>query len=130
MEKFVININSDGEYQFDFINNNNEIILSSGEYTRKFMCIKGIESVKMNSQDPTKFNRKTAQSNKRYFNIKAFNGKIIAISKMFDDKVACDLAMESFRSKAPNALIEDRSNSRREPQIYRKAVAEMALQAG
>ncbi|MFG4002099.1 YegP family protein [Flavobacterium aquidurense] len=127
MEKFVINMNSNGEYQFDFINNNDEIILSSGEYTRKFMCIKGIESVKMNSQDHTKFNRKATQTNKRYFNIKAFNGRIIAISKMFDDKISCDLAMESFRSKATNALIEDRSNSRREPKIYQRAAAEMAF---
>lgn len=121
MGKFVINTNSNGEYQFDFINDNNEIILSSGEYTRKFMCIKGIESVKLNSQDYTKFNRKTAQTNKRYFNIKAFNGKIIAISKMFDDKHSCDTELESFKTKAPNAMIEDRSNSRKEPKIYSRA---------
>lgn len=121
MGKFVINTNSNGEYQFDFINDNNEIILSSGEYTRKFMCIKGIESVKLNSQDHTKFNRKTAQTNKRYFNIKAFNGKIIAISKMFDDKHLCDTELESFKTKAPNAMIEDRSNSRKEPKIYSRA---------
>ncbi|MGE6354981.1 YegP family protein [Flavobacterium sp. NPDC079362] len=127
MEKFVITINANGEYQFDFINNNNEVILSSGEYTRKFMCIKGIESVKNNSQDNTKFNRKTSQTNKRYFNIKAFNGKIIAISKMFDDKNLCDLEMESFRTKAPNTLIEDRSNSRKEPKIYRRAAVEMTI---
>lgn len=121
MGKFVINTNSNGEYQFDFINDNNEIILSSGEYTRKFMCIKGIESVKLNSQDHTKFNRKTAQTNKRYFNIKAFNGKIIAISKMFDDKHLCDTELESFKTKALNAMIEDRSNSRKEPKIYSRA---------
>jgi len=125
MEKFVINKNANGEYQFDFINNNDEIILSSGEYTRKFMCIKGIESVKLNSQDHTKFNKKTSRTSKRYFNIKAFNGKIMAISRMFDDKLSCDLEMESFIAKAPNALIEDRSNSRKEPKIYSRAEAEV-----
>lgn len=125
MEKFVINKNTNGEYQFDFINNNGEIILSSGEYTRKFMCIKGIESVKLNSQDNAKFNRKTSRTNKRYFNIKAFNGKIIAISKMFDDKLSCDLQIDAFKAKAPEAFIEDRSNSRKEPKIYKRAEAEV-----
>ncbi|MCC9064676.1 YegP family protein [Flavobacterium piscisymbiosum] len=125
MEKFVINKNANGEYQFDFIDNNDEIILSSGEYTRKYMCIKGVESVKLNSQDNTKFNRKTSRTNKRYFNIKAFNGKIIAISKMFEDKLSCDLEIESFIAKAPNALIEDRTNNKKEPKIYSRAVAEV-----
>ncbi|WP_428229487.1 YegP family protein [Flavobacterium sp.] len=127
MEKFVINKNANGEYQFDFINNKGEVILSSGEYTRKFMCIKGIESVKLNSQDNTKFNRKTSQSSKRYFNIKAFNGKIIANSKMFEDKLSCDAEMDLFKSNAQEAIIEDRSNSRKEPKIYSRAIAEMNL---
>lgn len=125
MEKFVINKNADGEYQFDFIDNNEDVILSSGAYTRKFMCINGIESVKLNSQDDTKFNRKSTREFKRYFNLKAFNGKMIASSTIFEDKISCDLAIELFKLKAVNALIEDRSNSRKEPKIYKRAAAEV-----
>ena len=109
MEKFVINKNTNGEFQFDFIDKKNKVILSSGGYTRKLMCIKGIESVKKNSQDSVKFFRKTALTSETYFNLKAFNGKIIGVSKMFKDRFSRDKGIDCLKKKAPNAIIEDRS---------------------
>lgn len=109
MEKFVINKNTSGEFQFDFIDKKNKVILSSGGYTRKLMCIKGIESVKKNSQDSVKFFRKTTLTSETYFNLKAFNGKIIGVSKMFKDRFSRDKGIECLKKKAPNAIIEDRS---------------------
>nr|WP_199001501.1 YegP family protein [Flavobacterium sp. ASV13] len=111
MEKFVINKNKNGEYLFDFINSEEEVILRSGAYTRKFMCIKGIESVKANSQEDLKFFRKKTPDNRRYFNLKAFNGRIIAMSTMFKDKISCDNEIEFFKTKALDAPIEDRSGN-------------------
>ncbi|MFH6998858.1 YegP family protein [Flavobacterium sp. FlaQc-57] len=109
MEKFVINKKTNGEFQFDFIDKKNKIILSSGGYTRKLMCIKGIESVRRNSQDNVKFFRKTTLTNETYFNLKAFNGKIIGVSKIFKDRFSRDKGIECLKDKAPNAIIEDRS---------------------
>lgn len=109
MEKFIINKKANGEFQFDFIDKRGKLILSSGGYTRKLMCIKGIESVKRNSQDSTKFFRKTSLNNETYFNLKAFNGKIIGVSKMFKDRFSRDKGIESLKKKAPEASIEDRS---------------------
>ncbi|WP_316632264.1 YegP family protein [uncultured Flavobacterium sp.] len=109
MEKFVISKNTNGEFQFDFIDKKGKVILRSGEYTRKLMCLKGIESVKRNSQDNIKFFRKTSLNNETYFNLKAFNGKIIGVSKMFKDRFSRDKGIESLKKKAPSALIEDRS---------------------
>lgn len=85
------------------------MILSSGGYNRKLMCIKGIDSVKRNSQDNIKFFRKTSLNDEKYFNLKAFNGKIIGVSKMFKDRFSSDKAIESLKKKAPDASIEDRS---------------------
>ncbi|MCD0471839.1 YegP family protein [Flavobacterium sp. JAS] len=109
MEKFVISKNTNGEFQFDFIDKKGKVVLSSGGYTRKLMCLKGIESVKRNSQDNIKFFRKTSLNNETYFNLKAFNGKIIGVSKMFKDRFSRDKGIESLKKKAPDALIEDRS---------------------
>jgi uncharacterized protein YegP (UPF0339 family) len=109
MEKFVISKNTNGEFQFDFIDKKGRVILSSGGYTRKLMCLKGIESVKRNSQDNIKFFRKTSLNNETYFNLKAFNGKIIGVSKKFKDRFSRDKGIESLKKKAPDALIEDRS---------------------
>jgi uncharacterized protein YegP (UPF0339 family) len=109
MEKFVINKKTNGEFQFDFIDKKGKIILSSGGYTRKLMCIKGIESVKRNSQDNRKFFRKTSLNNETYFNLKALNGKIIGVSKMFKDRFSRDKGIESFKKTAAVASVEDRS---------------------
>lgn len=110
MGKFIINKRERGEFQFDFVDESGEIILSSGGYTRKFMCAKGIESVKINSQDNTKYFRKTSPDDQRYFNLKAFNGKTIGSSKMYKDKVLRDEGIENFKKDAPDAPIEDHCN--------------------
>lgn len=109
MEKFVINKNSNCEFQFEFIDKKGHVILSSGGYTRKLMCLKGIESVKRNSQDNIKFFRKTTINNEAYFNLKAFNGKIIGVSKLFKNKELRDKCIESLKANVIKAPIEDRS---------------------
>lgn len=90
MGKFVITRRSNGMFQFDFRNKKGQRILCSGEYTRKAMCINGIESVKRNSQDYSKFKKKRFLDSKCYFKLKAFNGKIIAISQIFKKKL-CEI---------------------------------------
>ncbi|MCC9070207.1 YegP family protein [Flavobacterium sp. F-65] len=111
MEKFVITKNANDEFQFYFIDKNEDIILRSSGYTRKFMCEKGVESVKTNSQDSNKFFKKTISDDKVYFNLKAFNGKIIGMSKMYEDRISRDKGMEFLREKAPDAPIEDQTKS-------------------
>jgi uncharacterized protein YegP (UPF0339 family) len=111
MEKFVISKKTSGEFKFDFIDKKGSVILSSGSYTRKRMCINGIESVRRNSQDCKKFNRKASSSSEPYFNLKAFNGKILGISQVFEDKVSRDNGIESVKSNAPIAPVEDLSKS-------------------
>lgn len=109
MEKFVISKTIDGYFKFDFIDNKGNILLRSGSYTRKTMCINGIESVKRNSQDSSKFNRKRFMNSEPYFNLKSFNGKILGTSQMYNDKTSRDNAIEILKSKAPGASIEDQS---------------------
>ncbi|MDD5151728.1 MAG: YegP family protein [Flavobacterium sp.] len=109
MEKFVISKEKTGEFKFDFIDNKGNIIFSSGSYTRKTMCIKGIESVKRNSQDSSKFNRKSTLNSESYFNLKSFNGKFLGTSQMYQEKALRENAIEIIKSKVPTASIEDQS---------------------
>lgn len=111
MEKFVIAKNANDEFQFYFVDSNGDTILRSSGYTRKFMCEKGIESVKTNSQDSTKFFKKTISDEKVYFNLKAFNGKIIGMSKMYEDRILRDQGMDLLKDKAFNAPVEDQTKS-------------------
>lgn len=111
MEKFVITKNANDEFQFYFIDKNGDTILRSSGYTRKFMCEKGVESVKSNSQDNSKFFKKTISDDKVYFNLKAFNGKIIGMSKMYEDRISRDKGIEFLKEKALSAPIDDQTKS-------------------
>jgi uncharacterized protein YegP (UPF0339 family) len=108
MGKFIIS-KKNGEFQFDFVNDSGDIVLKSGSYTRKTMCINGIESIKRNSQDNSKFKSKRSINNESYFNLKSFNGKIIGVSVMYKDKISRDLAIEFVKKNAIVACIDDQS---------------------
>jgi uncharacterized protein YegP (UPF0339 family) len=109
MEKFIIRKKTSGYFHFDFMDSNGYTILSSGGYTRRFMCIKGIKSVRLSSQDDSKFKRKTTSNSRTYFNLKAFNGKVIGISNVFNNERSCDKGIKLLKTKAPLACIEDES---------------------
>ncbi|WP_255515444.1 YegP family protein [Flavobacterium sp. ZT3R18] len=55
-----------------------------------------------------KFNRKKSPNgNMFYFNIKSSNGKVIAISELFEEKEIRDFHITSIKSGVLNAAIED-----------------------
>lgn len=110
MGKFVITKRVNGEFQFNLKANNGQIILASEGYGTKSSCENGIESVKRNAQDDTKFDRKTAVNGKSYFNLKATNGQIIGTSEMYETVASRDNGIESVKSNAPEAITEDQSS--------------------
>lgn len=110
MGKFVITKRVNGEFQFNLKANNGQIILASEGYGTKSSCENGIESVKRNAQDDTKFDRKTAVNGKSYFNLKATNGQIIGTSEMYETVASRDNGIESVKNNAPDATTEDLSS--------------------
>lgn len=78
-------------------------------YTTKAACENGIESVKKNSQDESKFDKKTSTNGKYYFNLKATNGQIIGNSEMYESASGRDNGIESVKINAPGAevVVED-----------------------
>ena len=110
MGKFVINKITNGEFQFNLKANNGQTILSSEGYTTKPSCDNGIESVKRNSQDDSKFDRKISSNGKPYFNLKATNGQIIGTSEMYESEASRDNGIASVKSNAPDATIEDQTS--------------------
>jgi uncharacterized protein YegP (UPF0339 family) len=110
MGKFVITKRVNGEFQFNLKANNGQIILASEGYGTKSSCENGIESVKRNAQDDTKFDRKTAANGKAYFNLKATNGQVIGTSEMYETVASRDNGIESVKNNAPDATTEDQSS--------------------
>jgi len=107
MGKFVITQRINNEYQFSLKAGNGEIILTSEGYVQKASCQKGIESVKINSQDDSRYDKRVAVNGKDYFVLKARNGEIIGRSQFYSSKTAMENGIHSVKSNAPNAEIMD-----------------------
>ncbi|ACU05201.1 YegP family protein [Pedobacter heparinus] len=109
MGKFEITTRKNGEFQFNLKAGNGQVILSSEGYTTKSACNNGIESVRKNSQDDNKFDRKTSSNGKPYFNLKASNGQVIGNSEMYESDTSRENGIESVKKNAANAEVSDLS---------------------
>jgi len=107
MGKFVITKRTNGEFQFNLRAGNGQSILSSEGYSSKASCDNGIESVRKNSQDASKFESKTASNGKFHFNLKATNGQIIGSSQMYETEASCNNGIESVKNNAADAILEE-----------------------
>ncbi|KUJ63534.1 hypothetical protein AR687_02270 [Flavobacteriaceae bacterium CRH] len=109
MGKFVITKRANGEFQFNLKAGNGQTILTSEGYSSKAGATNGIESVKTNSQDDSRFDRKESSSGKPFFNLKASNGQIIGASEMYESTAARDNGIESVKTNAPEATTDDQT---------------------
>lgn len=107
MGKFTISQRVNKEYQFNLKASNGEIILTSEGYIQKASCQKGIESVRINSQDDSRYDRRVAMNGKDYFVLKARNGEIIGKSQFYTSKSGMESGIASVKSNAPTAEIID-----------------------
>lgn len=105
MGKFVISQRKNGEYQFNLKAGNGQVILTSEGYTTLAACKNGIESVKKNSQEDARFERKEAKDGSPFFNLKATNGQVIGKSEMYSSAAACENGIESIKKNAPEAEV-------------------------
>ena len=106
MGKFVITKNDKGQFHFSLKANNGQVILSSQEYSSKAACENGIESVRTNAADDSKFERKEAKDGRPYFNLKAANAQIIGSSQMYSSEDAMENGIASVKTNAPDAAVE------------------------
>ena len=109
MGKFVITTRKNGEFQFSLKAGNGQAILSSEGYSSKAGCQNGIESVKTNAPDDSKFDRKTSSNGKPYFNLKAGNGSIIGSSEMYESEASMENGIESVKKNALDATVDDQT---------------------
>ena len=107
MGKFEITTRKNGEFQFNLKATNGQVILTSEGYKTKASCLNGVESVKKNSKDEKRFDKKVASNGKPYFNLMANNGQIIGSSQMYANEVNMKNGIASVMKNAPEALIVD-----------------------
>ena len=104
MAKFELYTDKAGEYRFRLKAGNGQIILTSEGYTSKDGALNGIESVKENSQDDARFERKETATGCK-FTLKAGNGQAIGESEVYTSDAACENGVASVAKNAPEAEI-------------------------
>jgi hypothetical protein len=109
MGKFVISKRKNGEFQFNLVAGNGEIVLTSEGYASKPSCMNGVKSVMKNAADVKRFESKVAKNGKFHFNLKASNGQVIGSSEIYDSQSTCENGIASVKKNVVGAKIEDKT---------------------
>lgn len=109
MGKFVITKRKNGEFQFNLLAGNGQVILASEGYASKPSCMNGVKSVMKNAAETKRFESKVAKNGKYHFNLKASNGQVVGQSEMYDSNDSCKNGIASVVKNAPGATIEDKT---------------------
>jgi hypothetical protein len=105
--KFDLKQSSNGQFFFSLKAGNSEIVLSSEMYKEKSGAQNGIASVKKNSPDDARYDRRQSVKGEPYFVLKAGNGEIIGKSEMYSSASAMEKGIASVKKNAPEALVVD-----------------------
>jgi uncharacterized protein YegP (UPF0339 family) len=107
--KFHLKKANDGQFHFNLNAGNGETILTSELYKAKDSALNGIDSVRKNAIREGAFESKTASNGKFYFVLKASNGQIIGQSQMYASASSATAGIQSVKSNAPEASLDDDS---------------------
>jgi len=103
---FKIETRPDEQFVFE-LKRGAEVILMSEAYTTKTACMNGIESVKKNAADDSRYRRTTTPDGKYRFALEAANGQVIGGSGYYETEDARDAGIEAVKTGAPDAVVED-----------------------
>jgi len=103
--KFVVSKGNDGQDYFVLKAGNGETILQSEGYKARKSCENGIASVRKNSADENRFERRTAKDGRFFFVLKAVNGQEIGRSQLYKSDSGCRNGMKSVARNAADASV-------------------------
>ncbi|NUM75013.1 YegP family protein [candidate division KSB1 bacterium] len=107
--RFLISRSTDEQFYFNLLAGNGEHILTSELYDVRQSVHTGIASVKLNAPIDQQYHRRTDAQGMPYFVLKAKNGEIIGKSESYSSTAARERGIESVKTNAPAATIEDDS---------------------
>jgi len=107
--KFVLKSAKVGQFMFNLLATNGQVILTSERYKQKQGAEEGIASVRENAADDARFERKTAKDGSPYFVLKAANGEVIGKSEMYSSKSSMEKGIQSVRKNAATAVVVDQT---------------------
>lgn len=107
--KFELKKAKNGQIYFNLKAANGEVILTSETYKARGSAENGIESVRKNSGEDSRYERKVAKNKQHYFVLKAVNGRQIGKSEQYTTAAAMEKGIASVKRSAPGAKVDDQS---------------------
>lgn len=104
---FKLQKSKDEKFFFNLLAENGERILTSETYNAKESALKGIESVRKNSQSDSEFKRKMSAAGKHFFVLAAANGETIGKSEEYSSKEAMENGVVAVKKVAVDAAVND-----------------------
>jgi uncharacterized protein YegP (UPF0339 family) len=105
--KFELKQLKNEQYLFNLKASNGQIILTSEQYKSKSGAVNGIESVRKNAVNESRFEVLASKKGEPYFVLKAGNGEVIGRSETYSSDSACKNGIQSVMKNAPDAeLVE------------------------
>ena len=98
----------DNQSYFQFIADNDEVVLNSQGYTSKDVRNNGVRSVVSNAGNADRYDRQSVDG-KYFFILKAGNNQEIARSEMYDDEAAMQAAIASCMAEIPGLGQSDKA---------------------
>lgn len=105
--RFHLRKTSDGQYQFNLLASNGEIILASELFRTKESALATIETVKKYSQRKEAFEIIATTNGKYYFRLKAPNGQIIGLSQLYSSETGAQSGVAAVRNHAESSLPQE-----------------------
>lgn len=95
---------SDGQYYFNLLASNGQVILNSEAYETDGQRNKGISSV--HAFNLVRFEKRISPDGKYYFVVKDTGGQVIGKSILYASEAARDNGIESVKNNARDASVE------------------------
>jgi hypothetical protein len=105
--KFELKTAKSGQFHFNLLAGNGQIILQSEMYETKASALNGIASIQKNAADDARYERLVSKTEKPYFVLKAANHQIIGQSQLYESEASRDNGIESVKKNGPEATITD-----------------------
>ncbi len=105
--KFELKTAKNGQFHFNLLAGNGQIIMQSEMYVSKASALNGIASIQKNAAMDERYDRLTSKSEKPYFVLKAGNHQVIGQSQMYESVASRDHGIESVKHNGPEATVVD-----------------------
>ena len=107
--KFELYKDNAGEFRFRLKAGNGETVGTSEGYKQKASAENGIESVKTNAPNESRFEVKEGKNGKWYFNLKAANGQVILSNQGYASEAGAREGTGAVARAADGAKVDDQA---------------------